>query len=813
MSDYFLEEAQQVSEKTDDLLSVENLANYNAIEKNTSSNNKKISKETISLSITEKLKHGVDYASSILNSVNEWLKENDPLKGYALPPLTFPAAEASVWDALGKDYDFSREYNYGRDPSDGHSREGREGSDRHNSQAKKELENKIASQIQRNADGCAKEGTITVEVSDRPLPGGYYEKFHGTGRDIGRDRNGDTCSSSSNDNNIPIDFVKMRTDLGIKNFAIDKNNIIYYPMIDESYIDQVWKKYNADKNYVNIEDDVHVFKQKANSQSSVNNNLKGEKSLKESTDKIISDFTHMHKYEFKFTAWEDEYFIVRKMGVGKIVVHPNNNPAAFPTVNIPHDGDWAQIFIKDFSIEKLTNILKTLLAYNEAGVYIITGEDWVKKGRDTKITVIYKDRSYIIGHSSYYDFTRNIAYQHQMRAMAQYTFDHLDSYLKLDLGNEIEVGARKLKQAQSNLEKAYNYFKKAYEKAYALDTRTWHPFVPTVDMFIKTLEVEKSYKELQDSLALLQYEKEAEAAAKKAKQDALAKEEAEKLRQQQEAERLAKEAAEKAEAERLAKEAVDKAEAEEYKGALDLIDKELKNLNLLLENENKVRQTLLEDPFIRALKEGNVQQLGEEANTGSKNPYSNVKPSSVEDIKGKIITALGNKLGNRVLDRIMPVMGMYNLVVEHNKVAGDFVKQQKAKELIDSLEEAHINGDDDSNKRNVEQQSEPTAVSGAPDPDDNDFDTNKEGKEEFRNKGFRKNYEEKSINELKKSIKSIDKQKNLHENKINNPQSYVKDWNEKNDIERLGIVNKWGKEIKVFKEQLKILKDILSSKN
>ena len=120
--------------------------------------------------------------------------------------------------------------------------------------------------------------------------------------------------------------------------------------------------------------------------------------------------------------------------------------------------------------------------------------------------------------------------------------------------------------------------------------------------------------------------------------------------------------------------------------ALDVIDKELKNLNLPLENENKVRRTLLEDPFIRALKEGNVQQLGEEANTGSKNPYSNVKPSNVEDIKGKIITALGNKLGNRVLDRIMPVMGMYNLVVEHNKVAGDFVKQQKAKELIDSLE-------------------------------------------------------------------------------------------------------------------------------
>ena len=75
ISDYFLEETQQFSENTGDQLSVENIANYNATEENISSNNKKISEETISLSITEKLKHGVDYASSILNSANEWLKE------------------------------------------------------------------------------------------------------------------------------------------------------------------------------------------------------------------------------------------------------------------------------------------------------------------------------------------------------------------------------------------------------------------------------------------------------------------------------------------------------------------------------------------------------------------------------------------------------------------------------------------------------------------------------------------------------------------------------------------------------------------
>ena len=69
MSDYFLEEVQQVSEKTDDLLSVENVANYNAIEENISSDNKKTSEKAISLSITESLKNGIDYASSVLSSL------------------------------------------------------------------------------------------------------------------------------------------------------------------------------------------------------------------------------------------------------------------------------------------------------------------------------------------------------------------------------------------------------------------------------------------------------------------------------------------------------------------------------------------------------------------------------------------------------------------------------------------------------------------------------------------------------------------------------------------------------------------------
>jgi hypothetical protein len=95
MSDYFLEETQQVSESTDNLLSVENIASSNAIEENISNDNKKINEETTNFSITDSLKNGVDYASSILNSANEWLKENDPLK--------LPEVEAySIFDESNK---------------------------------------------------------------------------------------------------------------------------------------------------------------------------------------------------------------------------------------------------------------------------------------------------------------------------------------------------------------------------------------------------------------------------------------------------------------------------------------------------------------------------------------------------------------------------------------------------------------------------------------------------------------------------------------------------------------------------------------
>ena len=105
MTDNYLEETQLVSENTNDHL--ENIANLEMLYK---SSKDEVNKELENLSITEKLSHSINFVSSVFSSANEWLKENDP--------FSLPVVEASVWDALGKDHDFSREHNYGRDSSD-----------------------------------------------------------------------------------------------------------------------------------------------------------------------------------------------------------------------------------------------------------------------------------------------------------------------------------------------------------------------------------------------------------------------------------------------------------------------------------------------------------------------------------------------------------------------------------------------------------------------------------------------------------------------------------------------------------------------
>ena len=109
MTDYFLEEIPYISENSNDQLSIENIASGEILGERLSNISEvdKADKDQSSLFIIEQAKQVISYISSTAKSTNEWIIQNDPFK--------FPVAEASVWDALGKDYDYSREHNYGND--------------------------------------------------------------------------------------------------------------------------------------------------------------------------------------------------------------------------------------------------------------------------------------------------------------------------------------------------------------------------------------------------------------------------------------------------------------------------------------------------------------------------------------------------------------------------------------------------------------------------------------------------------------------------------------------------------------------------
>ncbi|MFK7760985.1 MAG: LysM peptidoglycan-binding domain-containing protein [Candidatus Midichloriaceae bacterium] len=139
---------------------------------------------------------------------------------------------------------------------------------------------------------------------------------------------------------------------------------------------------------------------------------------------------------------------------------------------------------------------------------------------------------------------------------------------------------------------------------------------------------------------------------------------------------------------------------QESEEVLNQIDKELENLNLSPEDENKVKNVLQdilntknkqynlnrlkEDPIIRMIKKGNIEQVDETADKVSK--ASNIKNGGLEDIKGKVINALGNTLGNNILKKIIPILNIYNIFSEQEKVRQERVEEQKAREFIQSLE-------------------------------------------------------------------------------------------------------------------------------
>jgi len=66
--------------------------------------------------------------------------------------------------------------------------------------------------------------------------------------------------------------------------------------------------------------------------------------------------------------------------------------------------------------------------------------------------------------------------------------------------------------------------------------------------------------------------------------------------------------------------------------------------------------------------------------------------------------------------------------------------------------------------------------------------------------------------QLKKSIRSNKNNMAKHKNKINNPQKYDSDWKNKDDRQKQGLIKKWEKEIKIFREQTEIEKRILKER-
>ncbi len=79
---------------------------------------------------------------------------------------------------------------------------------------------------------------------------------------------------------------------------------------------------------------------------------------------------------------------------------------------------------------------------------------------------------------------------------------------------------------------------------------------------------------------------------------------------------------------------------------------------------------------------------------------------------------------------------------------------------------------------------------------------------------FSRDYSLKTTKELKKSIKSFNRQIRLHKDKLSNPRKYYPNWDGldyrfKNDL----IRNNWPNEINNFQEQKNILQSFLNQRN
>ena len=56
--------------------------------------------------------------------------------------------------------------------------------------------------------------------------------------------------------------------------------------------------------------------------------------------------------------------------------------------------------------------------------------------------------------------------------------------------------------------------------------------------------------------------------------------------------------------------------------------------------------------------------------------------------------------------------------------------------------------------------------------------------------------------QLRKGIRSLNKDLELHLDKIENPEKYCTDWNFKDEREKIGLIKHWRHEIKNFAESI-----------
>jgi len=75
-----------------------------------------------------------------------------------------------------------------------------------------------------------------------------------------------------------------------------------------------------------------------------------------------------------------------------------------------------------------------------------------------------------------------------------------------------------------------------------------------------------------------------------------------------------------------------------------------------------------------------------------------------------------------------------------------------------------------------------------------------------------KMYSKRTVKEVEKGIRSYQKQIELHENKIKNPERFIPEWNDLDPRQREALVSKkWNEDIKRLKEQKEILECILKN--